>query len=64
MLRTASYPAKLAGQLRCAALGILVRVNVFVQLIGRWIGAALRKTHRILNLGGNLLLYNLILGIC
>src|SRR4030095_15520980 len=57
------HPAKLAGQLQCAALGVLVRINVLVQLIWRWIGAALRKTHRFLNICGDALLNRLILGI-
>src|SRR6266446_2277280 len=44
-------------------LGILVRINVLVQLIRRWIGAALRKTHRFLDVRGDTLLDCLILGL-
>src|SRR6266849_2054709 len=45
-------------------LGILVRINVLVQLIWRGIGAALRKAHRFLDVRGDALLNRLILGIC
>src|SRR2546423_10644936 len=44
-------------------LGIFIGIDVFVQLVRRRIGTALRKTHRLLNFFGNALLNRLILSL-